>query len=436
MNSKSTTKTKEEDIIIPDGVVDVKQYRIYEALSHHPLLKSPFYTASNGEEYNIAMLPHRLRKEIESLPEKEQEEVMELKSRYMSLHAKHTIAKNKAFGRSYVSRVRTDPHSPFEADIIELLGRMFTVPEVIRIMGEDNGIEIDEHDVTEVLKKNIVEIEKKREAFRNKVADVRLYNKRPRLEELAWMYSKMKSRYIALNAMDSYNAMLRTLEQIRKEAEGDILTVNGVLDVNVEVQIQNHIQQEILRTINLKEVILGRVAARMNYSPAKLIAGLHNSYYAKFVDISGDFDPDAEMNYPSQSAYDFDNLKHQQHDVVDITPEEITPEAHEDAQNVRNLFLSKLRRKREELELRNTLHDIQQAQTQQAKNEDKYNRYNKRRNDEKLKSQSSSEQQWDKDYHTRYKNGWPYGQDDKARRDETKGGEEDGKKKTGKQQKK
>ncbi len=142
--------------------------------------------------------------------------------------------------------------------------------------------------------------EKRRKAYRNlvfkmmkdivnKVTDVRLYNKRPRLEELAWMYSKMKARYVALNGIDAYNSMLRTLEQIRKEAEGDIININGVLDVNIEVKIQNHIQKEILRTINLKEIILGRVAARMNYDPNKLIAGLHNSYYAKFVEISGEY---------------------------------------------------------------------------------------------------------------------------------------------------
>ena len=46
---------------------------------------------------------------------------------------------------------------------------------------------------------------------------------------------------------NAYNSMLRTLEQIRKEAEGDILTVNGVVDVNIEAQIQEHIQQEIYK---------------------------------------------------------------------------------------------------------------------------------------------------------------------------------------------
>ena len=43
----------------------------------------------------------------------------------------------------------------------------------------------------------------------------------------------------------------------------------------------------------------------MNFDTKKLVAGLHNSYYAKFVDISGEYDEEAEMNYPSNQAYDF-----------------------------------------------------------------------------------------------------------------------------------
>ena len=233
---------------------------------------------------------------------------------------------------------------------------MFTVPEVVRIMGEDNGIIVSEDDVKEILKRHIGEIEKKREEFRNKVTDVRLYNKRPRLEELSWMYSKMKMRYVALNSVDAYNCMLRTLEQIRKEAEGDVVTFNGALDVNVEMIIQEHIQAEILKTINLKEIILGRVAARMNYDPTKLIAGLHNSYYAKFVDISGDYDENAEMKYPSASAYDFGEIeRNASKSTLDMTAEEMKPEEKSTAVNVKELFLSKIRKQKQEMQNRQAL---------------------------------------------------------------------------------
>lgn len=344
---------------IPEGVVDVKEYKKLIAFENHPIVRNTIYISSEGDEINFAMLPHRLTKFIEHLSDKEQEDILELKRKYNSMRGKIMAARANAFGRSgrYGGQKKEDlaiyKLSPFEEDIIELLGRMFTVAEVVRIMGEDNGVIVSEEDVKGILKKHIVEIERKREDFRNRVADVRLYNKRPRLEELAWMYSKMKARYVALNGIDAYNSMLRTLEQIRKEAEGDILNINGVVDVNIEVTIQNHIQKEILKTINLKEIILGRVAARMNYDPKKLVAGLHNSYYAKFVDISGDYDENAEMSYPSNSAYDFAMIERTAgREVMDVKAEDVTEAEHSSATNVKDLFLSKIRKQKQDMEAR------------------------------------------------------------------------------------
>lgn len=347
------------NIVIPEDVVNPKEYRKMLALQNNPKLRNTIYISSEGDEINIAMLPHRLKKFIEHLSPAEQEEILAMKSEYNKLRAKISTAHSLAYGRAgrYGGQKKDEvvkyQLSPFEEDIIELLGRMFTISEVVRIMGEDNGIIVNENDVKDVLKRHISEIESKREEFRNKVTDVRLYNKRPRLEELAWMYSKMKMRYVSLNSVDAYNCMLRTLEQIRKEAEGDIVTLNGAVDVNIEVTIQEHIQAEILKTINLKEIILGRVAARMNYDPAKLIAGLHNSYYAKFVDIGGDYDENAEMKYPSASAYDFAEIERNADTAtMDMTPEEMPEEKQSTAVNVKALFLAKIRKQKKEMENR------------------------------------------------------------------------------------
>lgn len=346
-------------IAIPEDVVNPKEYKKMLALQKHPTIRNTMYISSDGQEINIAMLPHRLKKFIEHLSPKEQEQVLELKRQYNVIRAKITTASALAFGRAGCyggkkkDEVAVNKLSPFEEDIIELLGRMFTVAEVVRIMGEDNGVIVNEDDVKGILKKYIVDIERKREEFRNRVADVRLYNKRPRLEELAWMYSKMKARYVALNGIDAYNSMLRTLEQIRKEAEGDVLNINGVLDVNVEVTIQNHIQKEILKTINLKEIILGRVAARMNFDTKKLVAGLHNSYYAKFVDISGEYDEEAEMNYPSNQAYDFSAIERTaSNNVMDVKAEDVTDVEKSSAERTKELFLAKIRKQKQEMEAR------------------------------------------------------------------------------------
>lgn len=369
-------------IPIPEDVVNPKEYLKWYGYSKHPILTNPYQTVSTGEEVNIAMLPHRLKTAIAHLSPKEQEDILELKRKWITLNSKRNVAKAMAYGRMgcYGGKKiekKEDrailKRSPFEEDIMELLGRMFTVTEVVKILGEDNGITIDEDDVKKVLKQNIVEIERKREEYRNKITDVRLYNKRPRLDELGWMYSKMKARYIALNSIDAYNCMLRTLEQIRKEAEGDILNINGALDVNIEVTIQNHIQKEILKTINLKEIILGRVAARMNFSLPKLIAGLHNSYYAKFVDISGDFDPDAEMMYPSAMAYDFTAIERQSgREVQDIQAEDVTDQEKSSAERTKEMFLKKIRKQKEDLEKRNAAFDAEAEIAKEEVSEDIY----------------------------------------------------------------
>ena len=383
-------------IVIPDDVVNPKEYRVMLALQKHPILLNNIYIASDGTEVNIAMLPQHLKKRIEHLSPTEQENILELKRKYNTIRGKISAAKAVAYGRAgrlgskaRETELKRYQLSPFQEDIIELLGRMFTTQEVVKIMVEENGIECTEDDVKTVFKDNLVEREKKREEFRNKVADVRLYNKRPRLEELAWMYGKMKMRYLTLNSVDCYNAMLRTLEQIRKESEGDVLTVNGILDVNIEVGIQAQIQKEIFKTINLKEIILGRVAARMNFDPARLLAGLHNSVYAKFVDISGMHDDKAVMEYPSNSAYDFAAIEQNaEAEAIDITAQPVTEEEHSSATNIKELLLAKIRKQKKDMESRQMRwDDLSRTRDEETPEEEKpIKRSTGRAYDKKLKS--------------------------------------------------
>lgn len=339
-------------IEIPEGVVDKKAYIKYITYSRNPIIKNYFVETSEGENINLRTAPQWIRKYIAHLTPREQEEIMQKKQEWQRINMKMRVAESAAFGKKH-GKVGRPKQDSVEHDIVELLGRMFTIPEVVRIMGEDNEIIVTEDQVRAVLKRRLVDIERKREEYRNKVADVRLYNKRPRLEELAWMYSKMKMRYVAYNGIDAYNAMLRTLEQVRKEAEGDQININGALEVNVNVEIQAHIQKEILKTINLKEIIIGRICARMGYDTKKLIASLHNSYYSKFVQISGEFDPNAEMEYPSLINYDYNEIERKNLELdesVELNAEEVTPAETDKASAIREMFLSKIRRQRETAE--------------------------------------------------------------------------------------
>jgi hypothetical protein len=65
-----------------------------------------------------------------------------------------------------------------------------------------------------------------------------------------------------------------------------------------------------LKTIPLKEIIIGRIASKTNISPAAFIKSLNDSYYSKFTKfLDGEAtDADFESSFPSTLTYDFDNI--------------------------------------------------------------------------------------------------------------------------------
>ena len=181
---------------------------------------------------------------------------------------------------------------------------MFTPKEVVRILAESREIQVELSYVQDVLKHYITDIEKRREEFRNRVQDVRLYSKRPRLEELSWMYTQMKLRYKALNSTElitrcsgRWNRSVKRLKATKYSSTAPSTSTSKLKSAFIS-------NKPSIKSINLKEIILGRVAARMNWSLPKLIAGLHNSYYARFTPANEEYDPEAEMEYPSTMNYD------------------------------------------------------------------------------------------------------------------------------------
>lgn len=344
----------------PKGVVDKKAYLQYQVLAKNPIVgKDKIFDASDGTEINLGWLPHHLTKKIEHLPLDEQEEILQKKDEYFSINNNMTVLKRKAYGlkqgsgTSSMLEVKKD-------EVIELFGKMFTPQEIIKTINVDWGIDFNSMPMLSKFRtKYKAEIEEKIEKFKAEYSDIRLGIKRGRLEELVYLYNSQKDKYEENKANDSYRLLLQTLESIRKEAEGDRLTIDGKVDVKYEASIQVHLRNEIFKTLNLKEIILARVAARMNVSPIKLIYSLNNSYYKRFSNVLGDFDPEVEgeeMTYPSQMGYDFERIGKAQkqmdkdiEDAIILDEEENAGKSTEKAQDIKSKLLAKLRKKQEKL---------------------------------------------------------------------------------------
>jgi hypothetical protein len=90
----------------------------------------------------------------------------------------------------------------------------------------------------------------------------------------------------------------------------------------------------------------------MNISTANLVKSLHDSVYAKFTHISGQYDPNAIMQYPSQSPYDFAEIerKHNAGEFAEtaVTEEDMKPQQKAQAKQIKEMLLEKIRKQRKE----------------------------------------------------------------------------------------
>lgn len=343
---------------IPDGVVDKAAYLQYLKLSKHPLLNGDkIQEATDGTEINLASFPHIISKKIAHLPVKEQNELMTLKDEYASINNKATALKRKAFGDNMGAKSKGGVLAQRHAELIEYFGRMFTVEEMLKHVNEEWGIPVKKQAIEKFRRDNAVEIEKKIEVFKSSYSDIRLGVKRSRLEELVWLYGKAKDKYKDTLSREDYKVLLTTLEAIRKEAEGDRLTIDGKVDISYEAEVNMHLRDEVFKTLNLKEIIIARVAARMNVNPVKLIYSLNQSFYNAFSNVLGDFDENEAENtaltYPSQMNYNFEKIKkyHVQRDqeIQDavVVEEQNNDKDAEKGKQAKETIAEKIKRKRE-----------------------------------------------------------------------------------------
>ena len=331
--------------VIPEGVKDVTAYKQYKIFSNLP----QFTTAtklqmSDGNEVALNQMAHWFKKKVSHLPVKEQEDLIEKKNKYNALASKLGALKIKAFGLHSSDK---DSYLDGYADLVlDLLGRFFSFGEVAKQLQEDHGVEASQGMVERFCKKNTEEVKRRQEHFQASYTDVRLFVKRSRLEELLWLYNNRKTKYESTGNREDYKLLLQTLEQIRKESEGEILNVVGSLNVNVEHDIKNHLRQEAMKGMSVKEIILARVAARQGLDVTKLIQSLNNSYYNRFKDAEDvEFE---ETRYPSTEAYDFGAIErknNEEQENMNFKPVVVTDKADE----IKQRFLEKIKKNQEKM---------------------------------------------------------------------------------------
>lgn len=195
----------------------------------------------------------------------------------------------------------------YKAQIISLFGKFYTSPQVGEILEKEYGITVVDSALNNFRLRYIDNIIELQEEYKRDYGEIRLTYKKSRLEELNELYFERKMIYNQTKQPGDYKLLLQTIEQIKREVEGDLITINGNIDINIEVSVQAHIHQELLKGLGIREIILARTAGRIGVNPAFLMSRLHNSFYKKFNGFS-QIDMSEEISYPSEIIYDFNKI--------------------------------------------------------------------------------------------------------------------------------
>ena len=330
-------------------------------LSKHPLvIESPIRVLGNGEEVTIKSPTHILRKTLTKygMEEADMEPLLEESRQFRSLSSKLTQLRLKVEGVTRGSRHTTKALERSQ-ELLDLFGKYYNAKEVHQIATQHWGLSnLTYNWVIEFKNKNVEYIAELREKYAGDHSNVRLGHKRSRLDELTYMYQTRKQKYDGSSSRDDENQLLKIVEQIRKEIEGNKLTIDGSLSV----------QNEIGKYLNINDLIVSRLCARLKVNPKLILHRLHNSYYRKFtgfVQAEGESDYQ-EIQYPSSMVYDFGRIE-KEHENIEIEEAKyvevvsVNDKDKKEVMSVKERILAKLKEQKDKVERNKALTKVVEA---------------------------------------------------------------------------
>lgn len=347
------------------GVNSIEDYYIYLLHLNNPIHKQKLRIGDEVNKLNNLTNPS-LRAAItrNKLDRKEEEKVRDTFTTYTNFRNRQNGYYKKAFNSSKsetqgVTAMKHLIYGGYEKEIITLYGKMFTTGEILEIcLSEYNLKGLKRFHLEDLRKQNEDEIYKMQEEHKRSFSDLRLSHTRSRLEELIWLFHNRKRLYQASKSGNDHRLLLQTLQQIKTEADVDVERLDGGLNSNLESALNEHIRKDIIKNLQIKEIIISRLCSKFNRNPFDIIKGLSESIYRKSID-----NPEyaEEITFPSTQSYDFDKIKrfNEQQDVIKKLnadkllegKEERERVVSEQAADIREKLLDRLRKKNGDVNL-------------------------------------------------------------------------------------
>jgi hypothetical protein len=239
-------------------------------------------------------------------------------------------------------------------ELIDLFGKLHSIAEVHRIILQDWNLSVSLKMVGSFYNRNLKEIDRLRDQYALDYSDVSLSKKRARLDKRAIMFYTYYQKWQDDPRLDYAQLMLKILEQIEKEVEGERINVNIQGQINVDLTMEvNKTLFDAYKRVPVNNLIVALVAAKKGVDPTNLMTQLTTSYYRSLTGY-GKYEPEKELIHPVDLTYNWNEIeqKHRNKDrgvvIEDAQIVESTgkPEQDINMQDVKQKLLAMLEKDR------------------------------------------------------------------------------------------
>jgi hypothetical protein len=214
-------------------------------------------------------------------------------------------------------------------DILDLFGRLHSVEEVHQIILTEWNLSVSVGTVRAFYHRNLKEIDRLRDKYALDYNDVALSKKRARLDKRAVMFYTYFQKWQKDPRIDYAHLMLKILDQIEKEVEGEQININVSGQINVDLTMEvNKTLFEAYKRVPVNNLILALVAAKRGIDPTKLMTQLTTSYYRSLTGY-GKYEPEKELVHPVDLTYNWNEIeaKHRNKDKSIIVEDAVIVES-------------------------------------------------------------------------------------------------------------
>jgi hypothetical protein len=311
----------EEDFYIPPEVVDPQAYtdreKITRYLDNHPARIFRYFVNGQEQMIDCKVWPMQMRKKLAKRGASEADiiEAIFISKQFYELVPLKIELNRLAFtnGKTGFKNGILDARTE---DLLDLFGRLHSIEEVHQIALKEWGFQVNLSTIRHFYNRNLKEIDRLREKYAADYSDVSLSKKRARLDKRATMFYTYYQKWQTDPRIDYANLMLKILDQIEKEVEGEQININVNGQINVDMTMEvNKTLFNVYKRVPVNNLIIAMVAAKRGIDPTNLMTQLTSSYYRSLTGY-GKYEPAKELVHPVDLTYNWNEIaqKHRNKD--------------------------------------------------------------------------------------------------------------------------